>query len=118
MAELRFTLRALSDATTIPYRTLQDYLLGKHTIPAQALGQIAVVLDVSTDWLILGRPAILDYHCLGLAVAELEGFTAYVGNNKDKEMSLIAQAHLVGDTYTQEFKNLHSNDSSEDKNNT
>jgi len=64
MARRRVGLRDLSEATDIPYRTLQDYLLGNSRIPVSALAKIAEVLDVSADWLILGREPNLDKETL------------------------------------------------------
>lgn len=58
-------LRELSDATGIPSRTLQNYLLGITTgIPVLAVAKIAEALDVSADWLILGREPNLDKETL------------------------------------------------------
>ncbi len=65
MARRQVGLRDLSDATDIPYRTLQNYLLGTTSgIPVVALAKIAEALDVSADWLILGREPNLDKETL------------------------------------------------------
>src|SRR3546814_3512616 len=62
----------LSKEAGIPYGTLQGYLLERHPMPAEALGKIAEILDVSADWLISGKPARLDTHCAGMALLRLE----------------------------------------------
>ncbi len=65
MARRRMGLRELSDATGIPSRTLQNYLLGITSgIPVLAVAKIAEALDVSADWLILGREPNLDRETL------------------------------------------------------
>src|SRR3546814_6185854 len=52
MATHRVTMKGLSKEAGIPYGTLQGYLLERHPMPAEALGKIAEILDVSADWLI------------------------------------------------------------------
>jgi transcriptional regulator with XRE-family HTH domain len=55
MAARRFSIRRLASVTTIPYRTLQNYLLGVHAIPAEALLKICAAMEVSADWLYRDR---------------------------------------------------------------
>lgn len=73
MKQQRFTLRALSQGTGIPYRTFQSYMLAAHTIPAPALGRIAEALDVSADWLILERPPNIDKEVVALSIRLFSG---------------------------------------------
>lgn len=74
MALRRVGLRWLSDATAIPYRTLQDYLLERHNIPALALGRIAEALDVSADWLLLGREPMIDKDIIKHVLEDFDEF--------------------------------------------
>ena len=60
MASQNMTMRTLSEATAIPYRTLQNYLRGMHNIPANALASISVALGVSNDWLLIEKAATFD----------------------------------------------------------
>lgn len=57
MASARTTRRELSTVTGIPYRTLQNYLLGIHEMPAEALRRICRALDISADWILNGVEA-------------------------------------------------------------
>ena len=50
MAARRYSLRKLSNNTKISYRTLQNYMLEKHPIPAETLGKICAEMGVSADW--------------------------------------------------------------------
>lgn len=72
MALRKVKLRGLSELTGIPYHTLQSYLLARHTIPAPAVGKIAVALGSSADWLILGEPPRLDRIVLYAAISTTE----------------------------------------------
>ena len=49
----------LAERAGLPYRTLQDYLSGKHRVPASAIPGLARTLDVSADWLLTGEPVAL-----------------------------------------------------------
>lgn len=55
MAARRYSLRMLSNQTGVPYRTLQNYFLGKHMIPGDTIGKICNVMGVSADWVFFGR---------------------------------------------------------------
>jgi transcriptional regulator with XRE-family HTH domain len=54
------TMRSLADTADLPYRTLQDYLRGTHSIPAVAIAKIASALEVSADWILRERGAQFD----------------------------------------------------------
>lgn len=51
MAARKFSIKKLSAATSVPYRTLQNYLLGMHALPAEVLAKICAAMDVSADWI-------------------------------------------------------------------
>ncbi len=54
MAARRFSIKKLATQTGIPYRTLQNYLLQMHGLPAGALGRICKTMSVSADWVLTG----------------------------------------------------------------
>ena len=62
------SIAALSEATDTPYTTLQRYLASKRSMPVGTLQEIAVVLEVSTDWLLFGKPAPMDLEKLAKAL--------------------------------------------------
>lgn len=74
MALRRLSLRDLSDATGLPYRTLQNYLLETRPMPARALALIAEALNVSADWLLLGREPLLDKDIIKWVLEDFEDF--------------------------------------------
>src|SRR3546814_3511917 len=95
-------MKGLSKEAGIPYGTLQGYLLERHPMPAEALGKIAEILDVSGDWLISGKPARLDTHCAGMALLRLEEMRSgaqRVGN----EVAVLSAGQLFDDFYIQEY---------------
>src|SRR3546814_16724983 len=100
----------LSKEAGIPYGTLQGYLLERHPMPAEALGKIAEILDVSADWLISGKPARLDTHCAGMALLRLEEMRTgaqSVGHEIDDH----SDGQLFADFYTHEYMTIRYSDS-------
>lgn len=99
MAQRGLTMRELADCSGVPYGTLQNYLLGKHNIPAPTLGKIAIALDVSADWLILGRPAHVDAEIL----AELLHFLETLLNRTSEKLSQREIAQIFIDEYQHRY---------------
>ncbi|AMO48467.1 phage repressor protein [Enterobacter sp. FY-07] len=52
------TIKALSDLSKIPYRSLQNYLRGEREPNAEALVALSTHLGISIDWLLTGREQI------------------------------------------------------------
>lgn len=48
-------IKEMSEVCDIPYRTLQNYLLGEREPSAKALSTIGTQLGVSLDWLLTGE---------------------------------------------------------------
>ena len=96
MSARKFTIKKLSDQTEIPYRTLQSYVQGKHTIPAVTLAKCARTLGVGVDWLLSGQPAVLDRKTLKDCLQCLEEFRA------EKEGT-----EWSGDYYASQFEILY-----------
>ncbi|OVZ83383.1 MULTISPECIES: helix-turn-helix domain-containing protein [Yersiniaceae] len=48
------TIKALSDLSKIPYRSLQNYLRGEREPNAEALVALSTHLGISIDWLLTG----------------------------------------------------------------
>jgi len=57
------SIREASEAVGIPYRTLQNYLLGEREPNAKAMAAIRTHLGISLDWLLTGEGSM----CLGEA---------------------------------------------------
>ena len=55
ISSLNLTIRELSKKTEIPYRTLQDYLLGKRMPGGENLQRICTHLSVNLNWLLTGE---------------------------------------------------------------
>ncbi|WLN10390.1 helix-turn-helix domain-containing protein [Escherichia coli] len=51
----RLTIKALSDLSKIPYRSLQNYLRGEREPNAEALVSLSTHLNISIDWLLTGK---------------------------------------------------------------
>ena len=51
----RLTIKALSDLSKIPYRSLQNYLRGERVPNAAALVALSTHLNISIDWLLTGN---------------------------------------------------------------
>lgn len=49
------TIKALSDLSKIPYRSLQNYLRGEREPNAEALVALGAHLGISIDWLLTGK---------------------------------------------------------------
>lgn len=49
------TIKALSDLSKIPYRSLQNYLRGEREPNAEALIALSAHLNISIDWLLTGK---------------------------------------------------------------
>ncbi len=49
------TIKALSDLSNIPYRSLQNYLRGEREPNAEALVALSTHLGISIDWLLTGK---------------------------------------------------------------
>ncbi|GAB4366867.1 MAG: hypothetical protein Kow00114_25110 [Kiloniellaceae bacterium] len=107
MAGQRVTMKGLSKEAGIPYGTLQGYLLERHPMPAEALGKIAEILDVSADWLISGKPARLNTHCAGMALLQLEEMRSSAGK-VGHEIAIISAGQLFADFYAQEYRRTHN----------
>lgn len=54
LSELGLSIKEVSEACDIPYRTLQNYLRGEREPSAKALAAIGTHLGVSLDWLLTG----------------------------------------------------------------
>ncbi len=52
MVAHRFSIRSLSRDIGVPYRTLQNYLAGLHSMPIEVLGKICRRLSISADWVL------------------------------------------------------------------
>lgn len=55
MDDKSLTIKALSDLSKIPYRSLQNYLRGEREPNAEALIAISTHLNISIDWLLTGK---------------------------------------------------------------
>jgi hypothetical protein len=54
MAAKGLSIKTLASVTAIPYRTLQNYLLKTHALPADALFAICKAMSISSDWALSG----------------------------------------------------------------
>lgn len=54
MRAQRISIRQLSKDTAIPYRSLQNYFSGIHSMPIDVLQKICSTLGVSADWVLYG----------------------------------------------------------------
>ncbi|HFK4062740.1 TPA: helix-turn-helix domain-containing protein [Kluyvera ascorbata] len=55
----RLTIKALSDLSKIPYRSLQNYLRGEREPNAEALVALGTHLGISIDWLLTGKGEVV-----------------------------------------------------------
>ncbi|EEZ6284044.1 TPA: helix-turn-helix transcriptional regulator [Escherichia coli] len=55
MVAKSLTIKALSDLSKIPYRSLQNYLRGEREPNAEALVALGTHLNISIDWLLTGK---------------------------------------------------------------
>lgn len=55
MDDKGLTIKALSDLSKIPYRSLQNYLRGEREPNAEALIALSTHLNISIDWLLTGK---------------------------------------------------------------
>ncbi len=55
MVAKSLTIKALSDLSKIPYRSLQNYLRGEREPNAEALIALSTHLNISIDWLLTGK---------------------------------------------------------------
>ncbi|EAS6529531.1 helix-turn-helix transcriptional regulator [Salmonella enterica subsp. enterica serovar Montevideo] len=55
MVAKSLTIKALSDLSKIPYRSLQNYLRGEREPNAEALVALSTHLNISIDWLLTGK---------------------------------------------------------------
>ncbi|AKZ83212.1 MULTISPECIES: helix-turn-helix domain-containing protein [Enterobacteriaceae] len=53
------TIKALSDLSKIPYRSLQNYLRGEREPNAEALVALSTHLNISIDWLLTGKGEVV-----------------------------------------------------------
>lgn len=53
------TIKALSDLSKIPYRSLQNYLRGEREPNAEALVALGAHLGISIDWLLTGKGEVV-----------------------------------------------------------
>ncbi|MBD8144637.1 helix-turn-helix domain-containing protein [Pantoea agglomerans] len=53
------TIKALSDLSKIPYRSLQNYLRGEREPNAEALVALSTHLGISIDWLLTGKGEVV-----------------------------------------------------------
>jgi hypothetical protein len=67
------TLIALANATGVPYRSLQAYLLARHALPADVAIRIAEALNVDVGWLLTGASPPLDASLVRRSLELLEG---------------------------------------------
>ncbi|MBF0562393.1 MAG: helix-turn-helix transcriptional regulator [Alphaproteobacteria bacterium] len=63
MAARCCSIRSLSNDTDIPYRTLQNYLAKRHSMPIEVLGKLCRRLSISADW-VLHDGLFLPHHDL------------------------------------------------------
>ncbi|MGY2155746.1 helix-turn-helix domain-containing protein [Pseudomonas tolaasii] len=66
------SIKEASEVVGIPYRTLQNYLLGEREPNAKAMAAIRTHLGISLDWLLTGEGSM----CLGVSVESPETQTA------------------------------------------
>ena len=57
------TIKALSDLSKIPYRSLQNYLRGEREPNAEALVALSTHLNISIDWLLTGKGEAVGVRC-------------------------------------------------------
>lgn len=62
------SIKEASEAVGIPYRTLQNYLLGEREPNAKAMAAIRTHLGISLDWLLTGEGSM----CLGVSTRSSE----------------------------------------------
>ena len=72
LAARRMTVTALAKSIGVPYRTLQSYLTADNRFPALVVADIAKALDVSIDFLLIGRAADLDGVAVQWSLRELQ----------------------------------------------
>jgi transcriptional regulator with XRE-family HTH domain len=65
------SIKEASEVVGIPYRTLQNYLLGEREPNAKAMAAIRTHLGISLDWLLTGEGSM----CLGVSAASSEAQT-------------------------------------------
>ncbi|HAI68975.1 MAG TPA: XRE family transcriptional regulator, partial [Gammaproteobacteria bacterium] len=56
----KLNLKEFSEKIKIPYRTLQNYLLGKRTIRMDALTNICIHMGINLNWLATGKGEMYD----------------------------------------------------------
>jgi transcriptional regulator with XRE-family HTH domain len=54
MVEIEWTMRDLSSATGIPYRSVQNYLTGKSRMPAAVLVEICQAMTIDVEYVLNG----------------------------------------------------------------
>lgn len=52
------TIKAFSEQTEIPYRSVQSYLRAERELSIEAAIKIAIAFDISLNWLVLGQGEI------------------------------------------------------------
>lgn len=62
------SIKEASEVVGIPYRTLQNYLLGEREPNAKAMAAIRTHLGISLDWLLTGEGSM----CVGVSVESSE----------------------------------------------
>lgn len=78
----------LAKRVGIPYRTLQNYLSGRHRIPLQAYIDICYKLGITAEYPLVGKFK-LDHHALQKAILMALGpVLPYIELNKSSEMSV------------------------------
>src|SRR3546814_8277318 len=82
-------------------------------MPAEALGKIAEILDVSADWLISGKPARLDPHCAGMALLRLEEMRSGA-QRVGHEIAVLTAGQLFVASYTPEYMEVRNSGYSQD----
>lgn len=65
------SIKEASEVVGIPYRTLQNYLLGEREPNAKAMAAIRTHLGISLDWLLTGEGSM----CLDVSAASSEAQT-------------------------------------------
>ncbi|NVZ96789.1 helix-turn-helix domain-containing protein [Pseudomonas sp. B6001] len=66
--ERGMSIKEASEVVGIPYRTLQNYLLGEREPNAKAMAAIRTHLGISLDWLLTGEGSM----CLGVSSVSSE----------------------------------------------
>ena len=100
MAVRDVSIRDLASTIGLPYRTLQNYLLGTNQMPAKIVGKVAEALNVSSDFFLLGRVDLFDMRLLSDTLHLVEDWRRHGGD----KVSLDDAAALFAADYNRDYQ--------------